>query len=389
MGVCAIFGGTFNPPHIGHKQIVEALNALELVDEILVIPTKIPPHKQVDDIASEEDRLKMCEMLVSGISKAKVSDIEFLREGRSYTIDTLTALKEKYPDKTFALTVGADMLTSFDGWKEYEKILSLSELITFFRGDSDKGEYALAVERFSKDGAVIHCIDKEIFSVSSTQIRNMLKNVKSVSNIVDHAVYCYIVKNKLYGLGDLVNNLKGIIRDKLDDYRYNHSLCVADEALRLAAKYGADPLKAYIAGLLHDITKNYSADEHLQFAEKFDIMFSDVEKVSPNLWHAITGACYVEKVLGIEDTEIVGAIRYHTTAKADMGLLEKIIYLADFTSADRTYPDVDVMRRLVDVSLFDAIRYSLDYLVNDLARRGLTVHPDTALAYEQIKSQKS
>jgi predicted HD superfamily hydrolase involved in NAD metabolism len=164
---------------------------------------------------------------------------------------------------------------------------------------------------------------------------------------------------------------------------------VADEALRLAEQYGADPQKAYIAGLLHDTTKNYSVDEHLKFAEKFDIMFSDVEKASPKLWHAITGSYYVLKLLNINDPEIIDAIRYHTTGKADMCLLENLIYLADFTSADRTYRDVDEMRRLVDISLVDATEYSLDFLVNDLARRGLTVHPDTAAAYEQIKSQKS
>ena len=109
----------------------------------------------------------------------------------------------------------------------------------------------------------------------------------------------------------MTDKLKSIIREKLDDYRYNHSLCVADEARRLAAKYGSDVDKAYVAGLLHDITKNFSYEEHLKLIDDFGIILSDVEKNSTKLWHAITGSVYVEKILQIDDENIVSAIRYH------------------------------------------------------------------------------
>ncbi len=175
-----------------------------------------------------------------------------------------------------------------------------------------------------------------------------------------------------------------IIREKLDDFRYNHSICVAKEAQRLAEKYGADSDKAYLAGLLHDITKNSSENEHLNLFSRFDIILSDIEKKSPKLWHAISGACYCENILGITDKEIISAIRYHTTARKEMTLLEKIIYLADFTSADRDYSDVDVMRKLVDEDISKAMIYSLTYTINDLTSRGLCLHPDTMEAYNEI-----
>lgn len=183
------------------------------------------------------------------------------------------------------------------------------------------------------------------------------------------------------------DSYKEKIREKLDDFRYHHSLCVAEEAVRLTSIYGGDPEKAYLAGLLHDITKNYSDEEHLKIFKMFDIILSDVEKNSSKLWHAISGAAYVHNILGISDEDIISAIRYHTTAKRDMSLLQRIIYLADFTSADRSYTDVDVMRKLVNESMDKAMAYSLEYTIGDLQEKGYKVHPDTLAAYEEIKSK--
>ncbi len=182
----------------------------------------------------------------------------------------------------------------------------------------------------------------------------------------------------------MILEYKRILREKLDDYRYNHSLCVADEAKRLAEKYGADAEKAYLAGLLHDITKNISFEEHLQLASRFGIILNDIERSSGKLLHAMTGSAYVKQVLRIDDEDIISGIRYHTTARADMSLFERIIYLADFTSADRNYPDVEVMRSLVDRDIFEAMRYSLSYTISDLLSKRSVIHPDTFYAYNFV-----
>ena len=180
------------------------------------------------------------------------------------------------------------------------------------------------------------------------------------------------------------DSYKSIIRDLLDDYRYNHSLCVAEEAKRLAILYNEDIENAYLAGLLHDITKNFTIDEHLNIFSKFDIILSDVEKKSIPIWHGISASAYVKHILGINEEKIISAIRYHTTAKSNMSLFEKLIYLADYTSADRNYPDVDVMRRLVNESIEEAMLYSLKYTINDLISKNRAVHPDTLNAYNEI-----
>ena len=148
---------------------------------------------------------------------------------------------------------------------------------------------------------------------------------------------------------------KQILKERLTPKRYNHSLCVADEAVRLAKKYGGDIEKAYLAGLLHDITKNASEQEHLNIFNEFGIMLNDIEKNAEKLWHAISGSAFIEHKLGITDKEIITAVRYHTTARAGMSQLEKLLYLADFTSADRDYDDVDIMRQKVDISLEAAL----------------------------------
>ena len=178
--------------------------------------------------------------------------------------------------------------------------------------------------------------------------------------------------------------IKEILRSRLTEKRYIHSLAVADEAKRLATQYGADKEKAYLAGLLHDITKTATCEEQLLFMKQFGIMLDDITKNSEKLWHAVTGAAYIEKELGINDKEIISAVRYHTTAKSNMTKFEKILYLADFTSADRDYSDVDVMRRLVDVSMTDAMEYALSYTINELVEKRSQIHPDTLNAYNEI-----
>ena len=181
-----------------------------------------------------------------------------------------------------------------------------------------------------------------------------------------------------------------ILQERLTDKRYNHSLCVADEAVRLAKKYGGDQDKSYLAGLLHDITKNSTTDEHLQIFNEFGIMLNDIEKNAEKLWHAISGAAYIEYVLGIDDQEIITAVRYHTTAREDMTQLEKLLYLADFTSADRDYEDIDIMREKVEISMEAALDYALSYTINDLVSRGKPLHLDTVKAYNQnaLKGEK-
>ena len=176
-----------------------------------------------------------------------------------------------------------------------------------------------------------------------------------------------------------------IIRGRLTPSRFHHSLAVADQAEKLAALYGADPKKARTAGILHDILKDAAGEEQLQILRDFGILLDSVERVAPKLWHAKAGAAFLEHILGIEDRELLDAVRYHTTARAGMTPLDRVLYLANFTSADRDYPDVDVLRALVLKDEREAMIYALDYSIRELLDKQAAVHPDTFAAYNEYR----
>lgn len=181
---------------------------------------------------------------------------------------------------------------------------------------------------------------------------------------------------------------KEAVKPKLSEARWIHSLNVSKEAVKLSKKYGADPQKAEIAGLLHDIMKNTASDEQLQMLQRFGIILTNIEAAAPKLWHAMSGAAYIEHVLGESDRDILNAVRYHTTARKEMSLLEKVIYIADFTSAERDYQGVERMRKAAAQSLEKAMEEGLIFTIEDLSDRKLPIHPDTLDAYNELIIQK-
>lgn len=174
-----------------------------------------------------------------------------------------------------------------------------------------------------------------------------------------------------------------IIRPKLTEVRFIHSLNVAQSARELANIYGCDEEKCAVAGILHDIMKDTDKEQQLKMLSDFGIILSTTEKVTPSLWHQISGAAYIEHILGIKDEEILGAVRYHTSGKSGMSTFEKIIFIADFISADRIYPGVDVMRRYAAESLDKAIVEGLAFTIKELAINNRPIIADTIHAYNE------
>ena len=179
-----------------------------------------------------------------------------------------------------------------------------------------------------------------------------------------------------------------LIRSKLNADRFNHSLNVADSAKELALRYGADADKAYTAGLLHDVMKNASEEEQLGVLSEAGIELMPVERENKKLWHAIAGAAYVKFVMGIDDRDIIRAVRYHTTGRSGMSLLERIVYLADYISADRNYNGVEDMRRLCKSDSDEAILYALTFGIPDLVSKGRVIHPDSIDLYNEVIIKK-
>ncbi|MDD6236247.1 MAG: bis(5'-nucleosyl)-tetraphosphatase (symmetrical) YqeK [Clostridiales bacterium] len=178
-----------------------------------------------------------------------------------------------------------------------------------------------------------------------------------------------------------------LLSQRLNPKRLTHSVNVAKRAEYLAELYQYDKSVAKMTGLLHDVCKNDNFDIMLQTISNSGIILTAVERQSPPLYHAIAGAAFAKDVLKINDDDMIHAIRYHTTGRAGMSLLEKIIFMADLTSDDRDYPDVESVRILSEKSLDDAILYAMEFLLQDLVARKQLLHPDSVACYNEQQSR--
>lgn len=387
-----IFGGTFNPPHLGHKRLVESLMKQAKLDRVIVIPTATPPHKNSNDLATEEERLSMCR-LVFDDEFYEVSDLEIARGGKSYTVDTVTEIKKLYPEDELFLIIGSDMLLCFHNWYCYKGILNNVTLCVATRENdisvNELKQYASDTLMLG-DGRIVFS-DIIPFECSSTQVRTLIKEGDSAEEFLCKAVRDYLCKHNIYT--DKYTPWRKLLKQLLKKKRYIHSLNVADSALFLADKYGGDRDKAYFAGLVHDIMKNANEDEQLQIMEKGGIILSRVEKNNQKLWHAMAGEAFLRTEMGITDEEVLSAVRYHTTGKAGMSLLDKIVYIADYISAERDYPDADVMRELsTNQGLDEAALYALKYSLTALSKKEKLIHEDSVAYYNElimIKKEKN
>ncbi|MDF2685187.1 MAG: hypothetical protein K0S55_368 [Clostridia bacterium] len=178
-----------------------------------------------------------------------------------------------------------------------------------------------------------------------------------------------------------IERLKSMVESRLRDDRLTHSLGVMKSAEALAKRYGADTNKALIAGLLHDITKEYNYEQHMELIRKYSIFIDEGEKNTPKLLHAITAAAFAEYEAGITDKEILDAIRYHTTGRTDMSVLEKIIYVADFIEPNRNYADVEYFRTIAFEDLDKTLYLGIKWCMEDLLRKDAYLHVNTLNGY--------
>ena len=180
--------------------------------------------------------------------------------------------------------------------------------------------------------------------------------------------------------------LKSVLRSRMNEHRYAHSLNVAERAVFLAKKYGADIKKAEFSGLIHDICKGIPNEEQLLMIQKAGIELDEDTMKSPALWHSIAGAVYAEHELCVTDKDVLNAVRYHTSGRGNMSILEKVVYMADLTSAERNYPDAEYTRSLTDHSLDEGIAYGVRWIAGDLEKRGFPKGKDTEALLEEYKN---
>ena len=388
-----IYGGTFNPPHIGHiRAAMDAVRALELT-KLYVIPDRIAPHKEIPEGSpSPQQRLSMLRHALDNVLNVEVSDIELRREGKSYTYETVEQLRALHPDADLVLLMGTDMFLSFHEWRCPERILDQASLGVFYRGDRNE-QTAIDARKAKMEAAGhrVRLVCNTVVDISSTDLRRMLV-FGCASPFLPNGVGEYIRENGLYGTGRDYRNLpmdelEKVVVSLLKKNRVNHVLGCRDTAVELAKRWGADVADAARAGILHDITKALDGHLQLTLCAEYGTILSDFGKKYPKTLHALTGALVAERIFG-ENEAVVSAIRSHTTGKADMNLLEKIIYVADYMEPNRDFPGVDVLRRLAFSDIDAALKLGLEMTLEHLKRQGNEVSPESreALAFLNSKT---
>ena len=387
-----IYGGTYNPPHIGHLRAAEyAIEALKL-DRLLLIPTGVSPHKEMAAGASTADRLELLRLSAASIEKAQVSDIEIRRAGRSYTVDTLRAIREEHPDSELFLLMGTDMFLSFMTWREPETIMQLATLAVFCRGE--KGERVkIEAQKAALEslGARVELVENPVTAISSTDLRRMLI-FGCADPFLMPGVGEYIRDHGLYGTGKdrkhlSMEELEAEVVSLLNPNRVAHVLGCRDCAVELAKLYGENETDAARAGLLHDITKAIDGPLQLTLCAEYGMILDTFSRSFPKTLHALTGSLVARRIFG-ENENVVSAICHHTTGRANMTLLEKIIYIADYVERNRDFPGVEEMRKLAYTDLDAAVLMGLQSAVAHVRRQGQGLAPATVEALEFLENHR-
>ncbi len=369
-----IFGGSFDPIHSQHIGCVVAAQRALGLDRLIVMPSYIAPHKRSGAAADGKSRLKMAEIALRGLDFAAVSDEELAAGGTSYTYLTCEKFKARYPAAERYFLVGADMLEDFFTWREPDAILSCVTLAACGRGTASTAALREKFyDRFGKRYAEVPFTGE---AVSSTEIRVELAFGKRPAAL-DGEVYHYISERGLYAYPVIERALS---YEK--ETRREHSFRVAKMACARARSLGIPEEKALLAAALHDCAKNLSADDALVADCRVP---SDVP--APVL-HQYTGARLAAR-LGVEDEEILDAIRYHASGREDMTPLGKLIFLSDLLEEGRTFAGVDVLRDLfwkdLDACLEAALRAQLAYL----SESGTPIYGLTQSAYDWVVKHKN
>ena len=385
-----IYGGTFDPIHIGHIQGAKYAQKMLSLDRVLLLPDRQPPHKQLTDrSASAENRLEMVRLAVDGEPGVEVCDLTFRREGSAYACDTVEVLRGMYPEAQLTYLMGADMFLSFLNWREPDRIWKHASLAVLCRGGAGEMDKLTHQKMRLEDlGARVELLDNPVNTISSTMIRRMLP-LRCAGEHLNGSVLKYILDHGLYGTnrdlqGLSIEALQDTVVSLLKPNRVAHVLGCAETSAELARRWGADETNARRAGLLHDITKAMDGPLQLTLCREYGIVLDNFSSQNPKTLHALTGSLVADRIFG-ENDAVISAIRSHTTGKANMNLLEKIIYVADYMEPNRDFPGVEELRSLAFSDIDKALKLGLTMTLEMLRQQKRQISPESQSALRWLE----
>ncbi len=373
-----IFGGSFDPPHLEHVRLAAAAVGSLNLDKLFVVPAHTPPHKKDKVLSSDENRLEMCRIAFNDCPRTEVSDCEIRQGGTSYTYLTCRRFRELYPAAKLFWLVGTDMLRDFPTWRNPEEILSLASLAVCARAEKPgwtEKELKDFTARVQTDFAIIRYDGKD---VSSTEVRVLAAAGEDVISLVGAKTAEYIRKNRLY---EIPHAREALLLEKPS--RRAHSIRVALFAAEYAAKFGISEKQAVTAALFHDCAKNLPPDSPYLRG------FRPPKGVPEPVLHQYSGAYVAEKFFEVTDGEVLDAIRYHTSGRADMTSLEKLVFLSDMLESGRQFDGVEKLRKIFrEEGLDPCMRQALKDTLSYLEKSGGEIYPLTREAYEFLKREQ-
>jgi nicotinate-nucleotide adenylyltransferase len=383
-----IFGGSFNPVHLGHILLADKAIAVLQLDRIVMIPAYRSPFK-LDTKGMEtsaEDRLQMLAAAVCTDSRMAIDDCEIKREGVSYTIDTLEDIIARYlPDGKPSLIIGDDLADGFLNWKNSKKILKLAEVVIAHRINSIKIKYPFPHK----------ILDNEVINISSQKVRQKIEEKNGWRSLVPSVVKTIIEDKCLYGYHGnthrneniskgLILQVEEAVRGSISTTRFLHSRNTALIAHDLCRRFDLDPMKGYLAGIAHDFCKQFDPKQLLKLALKDGKGISAFEKEKLNLLHGRAAAVLLEERFSIHNKDILEAVAFHTLGSENMGFLAKVIYIADKVEVSRNINPA--FRKMCYEENLDNILYAvLKKTISKLQSKKLDLSEDTLKLLEKVK----
>ena len=396
----AVMGGTFDPVHNGHIAVAEAVLHAFNPRRVLFIPAGTPPHKPDKPITPGEHRYQMLLSAVCQNPAFDVSRMEIDKDKPSYTVNTISELREICPRKAkIYFVIGADMAMEILSWEGAERLFTLCELIALNRPGYDIDMDFIENLR-TKHGAVIHLLESPTLDISGTMLREFLAEGRPVGGYMPPLAEDYARQHGLYeGKNEIAEEahkearfqeIKTQLESRLSNKRFRHTLGTVIEAEKLAKHYGVDENKARLAALLHDCAKEFSADKKRALCRIWGIPLDEIMASHIDLTHSLLGAESAKHNYHITDEEVLHAIRYHTTGRKGVSMLDKIIMLADYIEPHRDdYENLAEMRRLAYTDINKALLIGMKGTNQDLASRGKCVHPWSKETMDELKGENN
>ncbi|MBP9127327.1 MAG: nicotinate (nicotinamide) nucleotide adenylyltransferase [Elusimicrobia bacterium] len=350
------FGGSFDPVQAGHIALARAALKERGLKRVYLVPAGCSPFKEEGPRASGRDRIRLIRAAIRGVPGLCVAKWELGRAGPSFTYQTLRSLHRRFPHRRWELVMGQDAWASFTRWRRWRELAKRCPLVVGRRpGTAGRG------------GPSAFFLRSKLPLVSSTRVREALAQGKSVRRWVPSAVALEMKRRGLYPR----------LPTGLSARRTRHSAAVAHWAMELARRYGADPARAERAGLYHDLAKEWRPDRLSAYAKINRLRVPGVSDVmvskNPSLLHGVVSAHVARQRGWVKDRQTFNAMARHTTGHGRMGRLDKIIFVADYSSPDRPWAESVRVRRAALKNLERAFRLTVYYKSEEVLQRGGTL----------------